>query len=232
MRKLPAIVLSLLGLLLLATLTSSSAEATSGPVGLNQMRTEAGPAAGQITLNWSRYNPNADNYSISYGTQPGKYIYGVPLTGNTVTYTIGSLTPGVRYYFSLQPYQNGQPLQSVSGEISDVALGTPNTVVGTTGPYGLRGLTVARNSAGSVVLAWTRTSDTTDNYHITYGLQPGNYIYGVINALGANRIDSIGTVYSFKVGALSSGTRYYFALVPTRNGQAAGITAEVSIVAP
>src|SRR5260221_7851821 len=139
MKKLPGLVL-FLALLAVAAAFSPSAQASNGPVGLNQMRTEAGPGVGQITLNWSRYNPLTDNYSIFYGVKSGQYIYSVPSTGNTVSYTIGALTPGVRYFFSLQPYSNGQPLQSVSGEISDVASGTANQVIGTPGPFGLRGL--------------------------------------------------------------------------------------------
>src|SRR6266403_857726 len=81
-------------------------QALSGPTGLNQIRTEAGPGAGQITINWQRYHSDLTGYLIRYGRQPGKYEYSTTSLGNVVTYTIGSLTPGVRYYFRIYPYRN------------------------------------------------------------------------------------------------------------------------------
>src|ERR1041385_6327073 len=77
--------------------------ALSGPTGLNQIRTEAGPGAGQITINWQRYHSDLTGYLIRYGRTPGKYEYSTANLGNVVTYTIGSLTPGVRYYFRIYP---------------------------------------------------------------------------------------------------------------------------------
>lgn len=44
-----------------------SAQALSGPTGANQIRTEAGPGAGQVTINWQRYHPDVTGYTILYG---------------------------------------------------------------------------------------------------------------------------------------------------------------------
>src|SRR5438552_3588073 len=146
------------------SLSSTPALATAGPVGLNQVMTEAGPNAGQITLHWSRYAPNVDNYSILYGTTPGKYEYAAASIGNDVTYTVGYLQPGVRYYFLIQGYAQGQALPIVSPEISDVAMSTSSTVIGTAGPYGQRQLSaIAGPGSGQVTLKWQSVLARTTN---------------------------------------------------------------------
>jgi hypothetical protein len=52
---------------------------------------------------------NATHYTISYGTKPGEYIYGVPNTGKVTSYVIGSLVPGVRYYFVVRAVNDCMP---------------------------------------------------------------------------------------------------------------------------
>lgn len=214
------------GLALLVT--PSVALAKSGPTGLNNIRTEAGPGAGQITINWQRFYSDVTGYQIQYGTTPGKYQYGTGKLGNIATYTIGSLAPGKTYYFRLYPYRNGVLSDSASPEFSDVAMSTPSTVIGTAGPYGQRGLTASQGPAmGEVTLTWHKIYPDVNNYHVTYGLQPGKYIYGAQN-VG----DAVNGVKSFTVGHLKSGTRYYFAITPSRGGQSLYDSAEVSQVAP
>ncbi len=225
MKKLPILtVFSSLVIFTAFLVSPSSAHAASGPVGLNNLRAEAGPGAGQITLNWHRYNSDVTGYSIQYGTAPGRYVYGVTNTGNVVTYTVGSLTPGVRYYFLITPYRNGQIDKSVSPEISEVALSTPHTVIGTAGPYSPRRTTATSGpAAGQVTLTWNKLLPNVNNYGVVYGLLPGQYIYGANN---------IGDTTKFTIGGLSSGTRYYFALIPQLDdGTGIYVTAEVSQVA-
>ncbi len=207
--------------------SQSSVFAMSGPTGLNQIRTEAGPGAGQITINWQRYNSDITGYLIRYGTSAGKYQYAADNIGNIATYTIGYLTPGVRYYFRLYPYRNGQLSDPLSPEFSDVAMSTPRMVIGTSGPYGQRNLrAVAGPGAGQVTLNWVRFYADVDNYHVTYGLKPGTYIYGAQNIGAASN-----GLNTFVVGHLTPGVRYYFSIVPSRSGQALYDSAEVSQVA-
>jgi hypothetical protein len=213
--------------LFFAFLVVSTTHALSGPTGLNYIRTEAGPGAGQITLNWQRYNSDVTGYMIQYGTAPGKYQYSTVLLGNVATTTIGYLTPGIRYYFRLIPFRNNAQANPVSPEVSDVATSAPHTVVGTSGPYGQRHLmAVSGPGIGQVTLTWQRLYPGGDTYHITYGLQPGKYIYGAQNIGSAPNGNN-----SFTVGALASGVRYYFAVVPSHGGVSIYDSAEVSTVA-
>ena len=206
---------------------TSVANAASGPTGLNAIRTEAGPGAGQITLNWQRYHLDITGYMIQYGTAPGIYKYGTGNIGNVATNTIGALTPGVRYYFRLIPFRSNEQAKPVSPEVSDVAIATSRIVVGTSGPYGQRGLkAVSGPGTGEVTLTWTKLNNDVNDYHITYGLQPGKYIYGAQN-IGAS---STG-LNKYTVRQLRSGTRYYFAVVPSRAGVSLYDSAEVSTIA-
>lgn len=225
--------LYILSLLLITSLffaSPSNALATSGPLGLNSLRSEAGPGVGQVTLNWTRYYQNVDNYSIAYGTSSGNYQYGVANIGNNVVYTIGALNPGQRYYFFVYPSSQGNPLPPVSPEISEIAATSTHTVMGTAGPYGPRALTaVSGPASGQVTLTWLTVLPTTSNFALLYGTQPGVYIYGALNV--GNGM-GVGSTNSFTVGALNPGTRYYFSVVPLQGGgQGTYSSAEVSQVA-
>ena len=83
---------------------------------------------------------------------------------------------------------------------------------------------------GEVTLTWKRFHPDTDAYTLVYGLKPGVYIYGVLNAKDASGPND--NNFDFKVGKLSSGVRYYFSLIPQVQGAGRYITAEVSQVAP
>ena len=216
---------------LLATIflvTPHSAYATTGPVGLNQVRTEAGPGVGQVTLNWARYSSVVDNYKILYGTKSGTYQYATSDIGNNVVETIGHLKLGVRYYFLIQGYSQGNTLPFVSPEVSEIASSSQTTIIGTAGPYGPRLLTaVSGPTSGQVALTWRTLNPDTTSFSIVYGTQPGVYIYGALNAITRT---SVGATNSFTVGALNPGQRYYFAVVP-QGGSLSYSSAEVSQVA-
>ena len=70
-------------------------------------------------LTWNKVNI-ATHYTISYGIEPGKYIYGVPNTGNVTTYTIDKLDPSKKYYFIVyavndcMPSKESQPVGAVA----------------------------------------------------------------------------------------------------------------------
>ncbi len=218
-------------LLVVLLLHPSVTHASSGPVGLNELRTESGPGVGEVTLMWRRYNLNVTNYSLIYGTQPGKYSYGANSIGNIVTYTVKNLVPGQRYCFLLYPHLDGNISTSNNPEICEVGATSSKTVKGTAGPYGRNLLTAVKGSVkGQVTLNWKRFLPDTDSYNLVYGLKPGVYIYGVTNAKDASNPGD--NDFTFNVGSLQSGVRYYFALIPQVQSQARYIGAEVSQVAP
>lgn len=90
--------------------------------------------AGQVSLTWTAVNP-ITHYSISYGLLPGNYIYGVPNTGNTTSFTIGNLQPKVNYCFAVRAVNDCAP-SSLSNEKCSgggVARVLGATVLGATG---------------------------------------------------------------------------------------------------
>lgn len=83
---------------------------------------------------------------------------------------------------------------------------------------------------GEVTLSWTRYYSDYGKYGIVYRNAPGKYMYGVLNA-GSSSSQS--NTYSYTIGALKSGTKYYFAIeISQTNSKKAYVSPEVSIVAP
>lgn len=229
-KKLPLTIVAVLFVGLFLLTVPHLAHAVSGPVGFNQVITDAGPGVGQVTLHWARYSPIVDNYKIFYGTAPGKYVYATSDIGNNVVETIGSLQPGVRYYFLIQGYSQGNTLPLVSPEVSEIAATTQSSVVGTAGPYGSRQLSaVAGPASGQVTLKWMSVLPNTSNFSVVYGTRPGVYTYGALNIAPGVTPRSWA---SYTVGFLKPGQRYYFAVVPMQNGTGIYYTGEVSQVAP
>lgn len=69
-------------------------------------------------LDWTKV-PGANNYMISYGLQPGNYIYGVASTSDVTHYEVGSLAAGVKYYFRVYALNNCQPSDPTTELSSD-----------------------------------------------------------------------------------------------------------------
>ncbi len=227
MKKLLALITSFLSLLLIPGTVFAF---TSGPVGVNGLRAYAGPQAGQVTLEWQRASTQGENYSIHYGTASGAYQFMASYVGYVSTYTVKGLTPGQRYFFVVERIWTGNQSAGWNGEASMVAPRGPVTVVGTAGPIGRNLLTAKTGSKkGTVDLAWKRFFNDTQLFNIVYGVVPGQYIYGVLGARDSTPQD-LGT-YTFTVGALQSGKRYYFALVPQRSDTGQYVTPWVSAVA-
>lgn len=212
------------------TQTAVAQAAVSGPVGRNGLRAYAGPGVGQVTLEWQRYAIDGENYTVHYGTVSGKYNYQADHIGYISTYTVKGLTPGTKYYFALEGFRSGNTSAGWDGEVSATAPASPVTVMTTAGPVG-RNMLVAKAgpNKGQVTLNWVRFFPDTEKYSIVYGTLPGVYSYGFLNAKDTTPQDNN---YSFVISSLTSGTRYYFALDPQRNGTGIYISSEVSIVAP
>ncbi len=204
--------------------------AVSGPVGRNALRAYAGPGVGQVTLEWQRYAIDGENYTVHYGTVSGKYNYQADHIGYISTFTVKGLTPGTKYYFAVEGFRTGNTSAGWDGEVSAVAPASPTIVAGTVGPVG-RNMLVAKAGPkkGQVTLNWVRFFPDTERYSIVYGTAPGVYSYGFLNAIDTTPQDNN---YSFVINNLTSGTRYYFALDPQRNGTGIYVTSEVSTVAP
>ena len=56
--------------------------------------------SGKVTLSWNPVS-KATTYTLAYGLSSRNYIYGAVNIGNVTSYTVNSLTPGQKYYFSV-----------------------------------------------------------------------------------------------------------------------------------
>jgi len=86
----------------------------------------------QIKLTWTKAGNPVTFYTVYYGLEKGKYIYGNPNVGgvNTTTYTVGSLNTNTTYYFIVIP-GNGCTLGPISNELSAKATLSTNTPIPT-----------------------------------------------------------------------------------------------------
>jgi hypothetical protein len=82
----------------------------TGPIGKSQLSATPGPLSGQVTLHWTNYWGDVTNYHVVYGLAPGAMKWGALNIGKQPvnSYTIGALTPGVTYYFSIVPVRGGR----------------------------------------------------------------------------------------------------------------------------
>jgi hypothetical protein len=78
-----------------------------------------------VTLTWTKIS-DVTHYTISYGTQPGKYTYGVTNTGNVTTYKISNLDTTKKYYFILYAVNDCMP-SDASAEVSWTTTSTTQT---------------------------------------------------------------------------------------------------------
>jgi hypothetical protein len=71
----------------------------------------------QVLLSWSRSTSTAlAGYKVYYGTASGKYTQSVA-AGNVTTYTVGGLSSGVTYYFTLTLYDQYGNESAFSNEV-------------------------------------------------------------------------------------------------------------------
>lgn len=228
--------LSVFGLLLFFVVSASGADAQTFNLGLSA---QPGPQAGQVTLTWTD-NDQVNNYNIAYGPSASSHLYGVTNIGNVSSYTIGYLNPGQTYYFVLSPIVGDTALGYLP-EVSARAMGggvtasTPGasgqatfTAV-TGGPSGPPwNLTATSGSqTGQVTLTWYNNQGT-DSFDLVYGTTSG------VNQHGYQGIVQAGPNYTFVVGGLTSGQRYFFSILPEKGGHVQsgyGFSAPVSQIA-
>jgi len=81
----------------------------------------SGPQDGQVTLRWNTV-PNIVRYTLVYGKESNKYIYGAVNIGNqnVSSYTVNSLNPGTKYFFKIGAVKE---CTSLSSEVSETAKG-------------------------------------------------------------------------------------------------------------
>jgi len=97
------------------------------PGGTPQFISETPDGPNKIILTWTDAGDPVSSYLIAYGVTPGQYIYGNPNVGGqgTTSYTVGSLSPGKKYYFAVKAVNGCYP-GSFSNEVSATA-GMVNT---------------------------------------------------------------------------------------------------------
>ncbi|MBI3385807.1 fibronectin type III domain-containing protein [Candidatus Gottesmanbacteria bacterium] len=83
-----------------------------------------GTKSGTVTLSWFDSFSKANSYALMYGFAPGQNTWGalnIPEgPGGATTFTVGALTPGQRYYFTLVSWQGGTFVK-LSNPVSAVA---------------------------------------------------------------------------------------------------------------
>ncbi len=109
----------------LGKITFTIAGCSDSPPGSTpQLISAIAKGSNQIVLNWtSAINP-VSHYLLSYGFTSGQYIYGNPNVGGqgTTSYTVGSLSPGKKYYFVVKAV-NGCTPGNFSNEVFTTAGG-------------------------------------------------------------------------------------------------------------
>lgn len=188
--------------------------ALTGPQEPYSFSAASGAQPGTITIRWYD-DRTAKQYNLFYGTNPSNYSYGVvdlPDSQNTSnTFTINYLTPGVTYYVSLVGITGSVPI--VAGPVAAEATSSNPVAPPITNHLPEYGFTAQTGmTPGTVQLNWT-DNGSAQKYDIVYGKTPGSYIYGVENVPFNPNMDN-----EFTIGALQSGTPYYFELVSERNG--------------
>lgn len=195
--------------------TSSSVTATSTTI----TWTTDDPATSRVIYDTVSHGElgAAPNYGYANSTVEADTSHKV--TSHSVS--VSGLTASTTYFF--RTVSHGSP-ESVSSEKSFATTtsggggttsgggggggggtGSPGTapVCGDTKPGSAPSLTTASAGTNSVTLTWTKASDPTSYYLVTYGLTSGAQTWGNPNVGGA------GTT-SYTISGLSGGVTYYF----------------------
>jgi len=93
----------------------------SAPGSAPRLTSAVASGSTQVTLTWTTAANPVTRYLVSYGLGQGQYVYGSPNVGGqgTTSYTVGSLSPGKRYYFVVQAI-NGCTPGHFSNEVSTI----------------------------------------------------------------------------------------------------------------
>ncbi len=106
-----------------APVVQSTPTVGAGPVSDYSFQASAGRSAGTVDLMWTDKD-TASQYDLVYGTEPGKYMFGVQniqeISSMPMKFTVGALERGKRYYFALVAENNGKTVLTTDS-ISAVA---------------------------------------------------------------------------------------------------------------
>ncbi len=94
-----------------------------------ELLTVAKSGTNSVTLTWTQPDANVEYYLISYGTESGNYIYGVPNTGKTTSYQVNNLDLSKTYYFVVRS-QKGCAASEASNEIEFTPESGPTSTPG------------------------------------------------------------------------------------------------------
>lgn len=91
------------------TMQPSTQSVNEGPTSRYNFQVMTGQNSGTVDLKW-KDDESANQYDLVYGLEPGKYLWGVQdIKENmnmTNTFTVKSLQPETKYYFSLVAQNN------------------------------------------------------------------------------------------------------------------------------
>jgi fibronectin type 3 domain-containing protein len=184
---------------------------------------QAGANPEEARLRWTANADSAvNNYRVYWGTQSGSYI-GWFDAGNVTTATLGSLTPGVTYFFAVVAMATDGRISAFSNEGSHtvpVPPPAPPELTLLAGPVTQQ----TETTTASVMLAWKPSpSPGVTNYRVFWGTQSRNYTEWY----------DAGNTTSAAVGPLVEGVTYYFAVVAmTADGRMSDYSNEVSYTVP
>ena len=148
-------------------------------------------------------------------------------SAGTATFPVTSTTLGTD---TVTVIYNGTTVDNLSTQIT---FDTPVTSTGTPTPTPLNYcgdsapgstpqlLSAVSNASHEVTLTWSAASAPVTNYLLSYGLSPGNYIYGNPNFGGPDTT-------SYTVGNLSNGVTYYFAIRAVNGCMPGSVSNEIS----
>jgi trimeric autotransporter adhesin len=189
------------------------------------------PSWDRITLTWTAPGDDgktgtASRYDIRYSLDPltdqvwpsAEQASGEPAprqAGSRDTFVVAGLAPNTTYYFALKTEDDAGNCSAKSNIASAPTIAKPDE----TAPAAVTDLDAASATTASVTLSWTAPGNdgntgTAAAYDIRYSTSPideSSWTWA-FQAHGEPAPRPAGTLESFEVTSLASGTTYYFAL--------------------